>query len=348
MSVYSSTRRMLLSKQYTWLITGVAGFIGSNLLESLLSLNQKVVGLDDFSIGSWDNLDEVHNMLPRQFETNFKLITGSICSEDVCVRAVSGVDFILHHAAIASVPLSIQYPEITHKVNTTGFINILIAAQAAKVQKVVYASSSAVYGHSNRLKKNETDVLEPVSPYAISKYINELYARSFNHFYDLDTIGLRYFNIFGPRQNSNGAYAPVIPLWIEAMLSGGNICIYGDGNQTRDFCYVEDVVQANILAALSIHEKNNIYNIGMGQEVTLNQLAILLKKLYNLLDLEIIHKDSRVGDIKISSADITSAKNTLQFMPSTSLETGLIQTIEYFKYKYTQALKEKIPIGVEE
>ncbi|RUR12741.1 NAD-dependent epimerase/dehydratase family protein [Legionella sp. km772] len=333
MSVYLDTRKKLLNNQFSWLITGVAGFIGSHLLEALLSLNQIVIGLDDFSTGSLANLNTIRNRLPEEFANNFKLIKGDICSMVSCEEAMKGIDYVLHHAAMASVPLSIKYPEKTHKINATAFMNLLQAAKNARVKRFVYASSSAVYGDSNQFKKHEENPVFPVSPYAVTKYINELYARSFYQYYKLETIGLRYFNIFGPRQSPDGAYAPVIPLWIEAMLKNEPVYINGDGGIVRDFCYIDNVIQANLLAALGENKEstNRIYNIGCGQEVTLTQLITIMKKIINPANLRLVHREERIGDIKISSADVSNAKKYLGFVPTTSLESGLIATIEYYK-----------------
>lgn len=333
MEIYLNTRELLLNNKFSWLITGVAGFIGSNLLEALLSLKQNVVGLDNFSTGSWDNLDSVYNKYPNEFKKNFKLIKGDICSVANCEQAMTGIDYVLHHAAIASVPLSIEYPEVTHQVNTTGFINMLNAAKDAHVKRFIYTSSSAVYGNSHQLKKHESGPVIPISPYAVSKYINELYARSFNQYYGLDTIGLRYFNIFGPRQSTKGAYAPVIPLWIEAMLANEPIYINGDGSTVRDFCSIENIIQVNLLAALTTNSKaiNRVYNIGCGEEITLKRLLFILQKIIQPDDLKIIYRAMRKGDIKISSADISSAQTELGFESKVSLEKGLTDTVEYYK-----------------
>lgn len=333
MELYLDIQQQMLRKKYTWLVTGVAGFIGSNLLESLLFLNQKVVGLDNFSTGSQCNLNKVSQKLPEKFQNNFKMIQGDIRSTEDCELAIRGVDFVLHHAAVASVPVSIELPEYTHAVNDSGFINILNAARKSGIRRLVYASSSAVYGNSPITPKNELLDVEPVSPYAVSKYANELYAKSFNYCFGLETIGLRYFNIFGPRQSPQGAYAAVIPLWIEAILTGRPICIYGDGNNIRDFCYINDVVQANILAAFTTNAEslNKVYNIGRGEGITLKHLLDHLKKILKLKNIEIQYCDFRKGDIRVSDADISSTKNKLGFIPLTTIEEGLSSSIDYYR-----------------
>ena len=333
MSVYADTRKKLRNQKFSWLITGVAGFIGSHLLESLLLLNQKVIGLDNFYSGNSDNLKNIRSKLPNEYGNNFTLIKGDICTPEICEQAMVGIDYVLHHAAVASVPLSIEQPEVTHTVNTTGFINLLKAAKEAQVKRVVYASSSAVYGDSSQLKKQESEPVMPVSPYAVSKYINELYAKSFEQYYELETVGLRYFNVFGPRQSPKGAYAPVIPLWIEAMLANEPIYINGDGCNIRDFCYIENVIQANLLAAMTMERLaiNRVYNIGCGQEITLIQLLSLLEKIVKPSDSEVIYRKARIGDIKISSADISSAQKYLGFDPSITIEKGLISTVNIYK-----------------
>ncbi|CEK10236.1 NAD-dependent epimerase/dehydratase family protein [Legionella hackeliae] len=328
MNLYSSIKESLKQNPSTWLITGVAGFIGSNLLEALLKLNQRVIGLDDFSTGTQYNLQEVSRKLPNEFSRKFTLIEGDICSEKDCIQSVEGVDYILHHAAVASVPLSFEFPEQTHAINVTGFLNILNAARKAKVKKIVYASSSAVYGNSSIPKKRETDCINPMSPYAVSKHVNELYAKNFEICYGLPSIGLRYFNIFGPRQNPHGPYAAVIPLWIDAMVNNRHMYINGDGNNIRDFCYIEDVVQANILAALSSSLGDTVYNVGCGEGTTLNELLQMLKMIICPERINLTYRDFRQGDIKISEADISYANTKLGFIPTTTLSEGLKLVID--------------------
>ncbi|KTC91658.1 NAD-dependent epimerase/dehydratase family protein [Fluoribacter dumoffii] len=332
MNVYWDVQQNMMQNQSTWLITGVAGFIGSNLLEALLRLNQKIIGLDNFCTGTKSNLEEVARKFPQQFQANFKLIEGDICSAEDCERVMDGVDFILHHAAAVSVPLSIQFPEHTNAVNVSGFINILNAAKKAGVKRLVYASSSAVYGDSPIAKKNEGCGLAPLSPYAVSKYANELYAKSFGVCLGLEAIGLRYFNIYGPKQNPKGEYAAVIPLWIDSILKGKPVYVFGDGSSCRDFCYIDDVVQANLLAALTTKSSalNQVYNIGCGMEITLTQLLNYLQETMEE-KFEVTYQEFRTGDIKISSADISSAMRNLGFVPATPPKEGLIKTINYYK-----------------
>lgn len=327
----------MIKNPSTWLLTGVAGFIGSNLLQTLLQLNQKVIGLDNLSTGNLSNLQEVAKNSPHLFQTNFKFVEGDICSAEVCEQVTTGVDYILHHAALASVPVSIQFPEHTNEVNVTGFLNILNAAKKSGVKRIVYASSSAVYGDSPIAKKNESIEARPLSPYAVSKYTNELYAQSFNTCFGLDSIGLRYFNIFGPKQNPKGAYAAVIPLWIESILRGNSVDVYGDGSNFRDFCHIDNVVQANLLAALTANPNalNKVYNIGCGEGITLKQLLNYLETIIEPEHLQVNYQAFRKGDIRISSADISHARINLEFSPAITTYQGLIQTIEYYKQKAT-------------
>lgn len=343
MNVYWDIQQSMIKKQSTWLITGVAGFIGSNLLEALLKLNQKIVGLDNFSTGSMSNLDEIARRLPDQFQTNFTLIEGDICSVSDCERAMSGIDYILHHAAVVSVPISIQFPEHTNAVNVSGFVNILNAAKKSGVKRLVYASSSAVYGDSSIAKKNEVCDVAPMSPYAVSKYVNELYAKSFSTCLGVESIGLRYFNVYGPKQNATGAYAAVISLWIDSILKGKPICVYGDGSSCRDFCYIDDVVQANLLAALTTNAAavNQVFNIGCGIETTLIQLLNYLEEVMKCT-LQVTYGEFRKGDIRVSSADISSAMLKLGFAPTTGLKQGLLKTINYYNFK---SVDKDVPIS---
>ncbi|KTC66074.1 UDP-glucuronate 5'-epimerase (plasmid) [Legionella adelaidensis] len=328
-------RKNLLKEKYTWLITGVAGFIGSHLLEKLLSFNQKVIGLDNFSTGSRENLAAVFKNNPKSYQANFKLVEGDICSEADCKTSMEGenVDYVLHHAALASVPLSLDFPEKTHLVNVTGFLNILNNARKEGVKRVIYASSSAVYGDSISAKK-ETEVLFPKTPYAVSKYVNELYAKNFQECFHLETVGLRYFNVFGPRQNPNGPYAPVIPLWIEDILGNKPIYVNGDGSTIRDFCYIEDIIQANILAALSSYsEKAPVFNVGQGVGTSLNDLLDSLKKITKNESLHLIYRDFRKGDIKTSISDISKIKQVVGYCPNFSTYEGLLLYLKDMREK---------------
>ncbi len=258
----------------TWLITGVAGFIGSNLLETLLSLNQKVIGLDNFSTGFQHNLDEVQSLVSEQQWKNFTFFEGDIRLLEDCQKVCATVDYVLHQAALGSVPRSIADPIMTNSANITGFLNMLVAARDANVKSFTYAASSSTYGDHPALPKVEENIGKPLSPYAVTKYVNELYADVFAKTYGFQTIGLRYFNVFGKRQNPNGAYAAVIPKWTAAMIAGDDVFINGDGETSRDFCFIENTVQANILAATTQNEeaKNQVYNVAVGDRTTLNDL----------------------------------------------------------------------------
>lgn len=327
MSKYIEIHNKLSQAQNTWLITGVAGFIGSHLAKELLSAKQKVIGLDNFSFGKRRNIASFVD------NPDFTLIEGDIRDQGQCLRACKNVDYILHHAAIASVTKSIEEPILADQVNNGGFINILMAAHQQNVKKIIYASSSAIYGDKDeRIKRHEGELLAPMSPYAASKCANEHYAQSLAITHNLKTIGLRYFNIYGPCQDLDGAYAAVIPKWINAMLRGQDLTIYGDGSTTRDFCYIDDVVQANILAALNEDERydNQFYNVAAGQGTTLNELFTMLKEHIDY-NLQMTKKPFRKGDIKISRADITKAQDNLQFTPLVSLNEGLEQTVEWYR-----------------
>lgn len=333
MNVNPDIQQIMLQKQSTWLITGVAGFIGSNLLETLLHLNQKVIGLDNFYSGKPSNLEDVCRKIPDKFKANFRFIEGDIRSIEDCSAVTVDADYILHHAGVANVPMSIELPEYTNEVNVTGFINILNAARKSRVKRLVYASSSAVYGNSPIAMKDETVEVRPLSPYAVSKYANELYAKSFNTCFGLESVGLRYFNIFGPRQDPNGAYVAVIPLWINALLNEKTVYINGDGTSVRDFCYVNDVIQANLLAALTTNPNalNKVYNIGSGKCITLNQLLNYLKSIIQPEHVKLKYQEFKKGDIKISSADISNVRYNLGFSPMTETYQGLISAVDYYK-----------------
>jgi UDP-N-acetylglucosamine 4-epimerase len=318
-----------------WLITGCAGFIGSNLLEALLSLNQKVIGLDNFSTGYKKNLLEVQSSISEEQWQNFTFIEGDICDLDVCRRAVSNVDYVLHQAALGSVPRSIKDPIATNKANIDGFLNMLVAARDARVLSFTYAASSSTYGDHPGLPKVEDVIGKPLSPYAVTKYVNELYAEIFAKSYDFKCIGLRYFNVFGKRQDPNGAYAAVIPKWIAAMIKNEDVFINGDGETSRDFCYVENVVQANILASVATGDaKNHVYNIAVGERTTLNDLSYCLKSClkdhgvnYNRI---VVYRDFRQGDVKHSQASIDKAKKLLGYEPNYKFDQGLRATINWY------------------
>ncbi len=315
--------------QSTWLITGVAGFIGSHLLEHLLRNGQRVVGLDNFATGHQRNLDEVLS----QVQGDFRFIQGDIRDVQICEEAVRGVDYVLHQAALGSVPRSINDPMTTHDVNVTGFLNMLIAAKNARVKRFVYASSSSVYGDSPILPKVETHQGNPLSPYAVSKMTNELYAKAFGSCYGFETIGLRYFNVFGARQDPNGPYAAVIPLWVKALLNNEPVYINGDGETSRDFCYVKNVVQANILAATTQNKAavNTAYNIAVGDQTTLNQLyAALIKRLDIHHGPKPVYRDFRLGDVRHSLASIEKASSFLGYKPTHKIDAGLDEATQWY------------------
>lgn len=323
---YEELKRYLLDNTFNWLITGVAGFIGSNLLETLLKLNQKVIGVDNFTTGYKRNIDEVLSMVSPQQAKNFIFHEIDICSFHDCEKIMFGVDYVLHQAALGSVPRSIQDPIKTNAVNVDGFVNVLLAAKNNKVKRFVYASSSSVYGDSLKLPKKEDSIGNQLSPYAVSKYANELYADVFSRCYPIETIGLRYFNVFGKRQDPNGAYAAVIPLWFKMMLNKEPVFVNGDGETTRDFCYIENVVQANLLAALATNQDclNTAYNIAVGENITLNELFEIIRSAVGLsIDYHPRYRDFREGDIRHSLADISKAKMKLNYKPNYPVEDGL-------------------------
>ena len=279
MTRFEELLQMLPHEPKTWLITGVAGFIGSNLLETLLKLDQRVLGLDNFATGYERNLDEVQKLVrPAQWD-RFTLVKGDICAISECHRACKGVDYVLHQAALGSVPRSVADPIATNAANVTGFVNMLVAARDASVKRFVYAASSSTYGDHPGLPKVEDTIGRPLSPYAVTKYVNELYADVFARCYEIETIGLRYFNVFGPRQDPEGAYAAVVPKWIASLIKGETIFINGDGETSRDFCYVANAVQANLLSATSQEPGavNQVYNVAVGGRTTLNDLYGMLR-----------------------------------------------------------------------
>jgi UDP-N-acetylglucosamine/UDP-N-acetylgalactosamine 4-epimerase len=329
---FEKLKNTLQKKEYTWLITGVAGFIGSNLLETLLKLNQKVVGLDNFATGFQTNIDDVlENIEPHQ-RNNFNFHEGNIEDLEICRKVVKNIDIVLHQAALGSVPRSLAMPDSTNKTNVTGFLNMLLAAKDEKVKRFVYASSSSVYGDSPVLPKMESHIGNPLSPYAVSKYTNELYAKAFSNCFDIETIGLRYFNVFGPRQSPNGPYAAVIPLWILSLLKNEPIYINGDGETSRDFCYVENAVQANLLAGIVENNDalNKVYNVTFGEQTTLKRLIEILTS-YLGLTIKPIYRDFRNADIRHSLADISQAEKLLGYLPVCSVNKGLEKTIEWFR-----------------
>jgi len=328
--------RIAKSRQ-AWLVTGVAGFIGSNLLEALLQLGQRVVGLDNFATGYRHNLDQVAEKVGPARWADFRFIEGDIRSIDDCRAACEGVDIVLHEAALGSVPRSIDDPLTSHDTNVTGFLHMLIAARDAKVGRFVYAASSAAYGDWPGLPKVEDQIGRPLSPYGAGKHMNEIYADTFGRCYGLETVGLRYFNVFGPRQDPDGAYAAVIPKWIAAMLREETVYINGDGETARDFCYIDNVVQANLLAATARNPEavGQVYNVAVGEQTTLNELHALLAELLALRDPEFtparpVYRDFRPGDVRFSRADIGKANRLLSFRPTYRIREGLEEALDWY------------------
>lgn len=337
MSAYEHLQVALRSSARKWLVTGVAGFIGSHLLEQLLSLDQAVVGLDNFSTGTQQNLDLVRAAVGKRW-SRFESVRGDITDPAVCRRACEGVDYVLHHAALGSVPRSFADPAGCHENNVGGFLNMLMAARGAGVKAFVYASSSAVYGDDQGLPKVEHKVGQPLSPYAATKHMGEVYASIFARAYGFGSIGLRYFNVFGPRQNPVGAYAAVIPRWIAALLKGQPVQINGDGETSRDFCYVDNVVQSSLLAAATTDPAaiNQVYNIALGQRTTLNELFAALQKAVRRLDPGLpeqrpVYGESRAGDVRHSLADISKARRLLGYEPTHTLEQGIAITLDWYR-----------------
>ena len=330
MTAYEKLQRNLKRRPRKWLVTGAAGFIGSHLVETLLSLNQHVVGLDNFSTGYAHNVDTVKKQLPSMQRCRFRFIEGDITDAATCSRACRQVDYVLHQAALGSVPRSFANPLATHSANTTGFLQVLEAAKKAKVSRVVYASSSSVYGNAKALPKREGREGAPLSPYAVSKAVDELYARVFHDGYGQELIGLRYFNVFGPRQDPYGAYAAAIPRWINALLENKTSEIYGDGKTSRDFCYVANAVQANLLAATARGAVHGVYNVAVGRRTSLNQLHLQLRKLIGS-NRAPKQKSYRAGDVRHSLADISAASKDLGYRPTHTIEQGLDLTVRWYQ-----------------
>jgi UDP-N-acetylglucosamine/UDP-N-acetylgalactosamine 4-epimerase len=337
--MYQTAQDHLRRSPSTWLITGAAGFIGSHLTEALLRLDQKVIGLDSLVTGHRANLDHVQSVVAAEQWKRFQFVEGDICDFNTC-QQVSRVDYVLHHAALGSVPASIKDPLATNRINVTGFMNILCAARDQRARRVVYASSSAVYGDDEAASKVEGRIGNLLSPYAVSKYMNELWASNFHRCYGLQSIGLRYFNIFGARQDPEGPYAAVIPKWVESMIAGEDVFINGDGETTRDFCHVANVVQANILAATAKapEASNQIYNVGLGEQTTLNELFRCLRerlaeRFPRLKDVKPKHRDFRPGDVRHSQADISRIRKLLGYLPEMNLKTGLEAAMDWYVEK---------------
>lgn len=332
---YATLKSRLRQTPKVWLVSGCAGFIGSNLLEALLKLDQHVVGVDNFSTGYRENLREVQEHVTAQQWQRFAFTAGDVCDLELCRQLCTGVDYVLHQAALGSVPRSIENPLATNRNNIDGFLNMLLAAKDACVASFTYASSSSVYGDHPDLPKVEEITGNLLSPYAVTKHSNEVYASVFALNYGFATIGLRYFNVFGPRQDPNGAYAAVIPRWISAMLKHETTYINGDGETSRDFCYIDNVVQANLLAACASEEaKNQVYNVALGEQKTLNQLFEDMKKAVNGYGHPYtspqVYCDFRPGDIRHSLADIRKARRLLNYQPQYRVGEGIEITVKWY------------------
>ena len=335
MNQYQTVCEQLKRAPKTWLITGVAGFIGSNLLEILLKLDQKVVGLDNFATGHQHNLDEVQASVTTEQWSNFDFIEGDIREFADCQKACNGVDHVLHQAALGSVPRSIADPITTNDTNISGFLNMLTAARDAHVSSFTYAASSSTYGDHPALPKLEENIGKPLSPYAVTKYVNELYADVFARSYGFKAIGLRYFNVFGQRQDPNGAYAAVIPKWTASMIAGDDVFINGDGETSRDFCFIGNTVQANILAATAPEEaKNQVYNVAVGDRTTLNDLyaAIQVALLENSINYAkpAVYREFRAGDVRHSQASIAKIQQALGYAPEYPIAEGIQLAMRWY------------------
>ncbi|HVY71152.1 MAG TPA: SDR family oxidoreductase [Verrucomicrobiae bacterium] len=338
MNAFQRLKDQLLAEPKVWLVTGSAGFIGSNLVESLLQLGQRVVGLDNYATGSVRNLNQVRDLAGLQMWKNFRQIDGDIRDAAVCKQAASGVDYILHQAALGSVPRSIENPLLSHECNVTGFLNMVMAARDGGAKRFVYASSSSVYGDHPDLPKVEEKIGHCLSPYAATKRANEIYADAAVRCYGLQAVGLRYFNVFGPRQDPDGPYAAVIPKWVAAMIKGGQVIINGDGETSRDFCYIANVVQANLLAATSPMEKGaaEVFNVAVHARTTLNELFGFLKDglaphYPQLRDLKPVYRDFRSGDVRHSEANISKAARLLGYEPTHTIQQGLGEALDWYR-----------------
>lgn len=339
-SAYAKVLGELRHNPRVWLVTGVAGFIGSNLLETLLRNDQRVVGLDNFATGHRSNLETVQSLVSAEQWQNFRFIEGDICNLDDCRRGMkwddAPVDYVLHQAALGSVPRSIADPIATNQANISGFLNMLVAARDASVASFTYAASSSTYGDHPALPKVEDNIGKPLSPYALTKYVNELYADVFARSYGFRTTGLRYFNVFGARQDPKGAYAAVIPTWVSRYLNGGELFINGDGSTSRDFCYIANAVQANILAATATNAEavGQVYNVAVGDRTSLGDLANMihseLAKRVDLPTTTIVHRDFRPGDVLHSQADIGKARKLLGYAPTHNVAEGLAETMDWY------------------
>ena len=340
MSIFAERQEQLRQHPATWLVTGAAGFIGSNLVETLLRLGQRVVGLDSFATGHRHNLDEVQALVGPEAWRNWALFEGDIRDAATCRQACTGVDYVLHQAALGSVPRSIEDPLTTNEANITGFVNMLTAARDARVRRFVYAASSSTYGDHPDLPKIEERIGNPLSPYAVTKLVNELYAAVFARSYGFRSIGLRYFNIFGQRQDPDGAYAAVIPRWFAALLKGEPVSINGDGETSRDFCFIDNCVQANLLAATAPDEAaDQVYNVAFGERTSLNELFALIRervadRVPAARDAEPVYRDFRAGDVRHSLADISKAGRLFGYAPEYSVRSGLDKAADWYVQRF--------------
>lgn len=346
MSAYAEVQARLRGEPRRWLVTGAAGFIGSNLVEQLLGLGQEVVGLDNFSTGHRHNLEDVRAQVGEAAWGRFSFREGDIRALEACRAACEGVDFVLHQAALGSVPRSIEDPIATNQSNVDGFLHMLVAARDAGVERFVYAASSSTYGDHPGLPKVEERIGKPLSPYAVTKYVNELYASVFQRTYGLDSVGLRYFNVFGRRQDPEGAYAAVIPRWVGTLLEGGRCRINGDGETSRDFCYIDNVVQVNLLAATAEGEgvTGEVYNVAVGDRTTLNELYGWIRDGLARYRPELAgrapeHAAFRAGDVRHSQADVSKARARLGYEPSHSVRQGLEEALHWYAETIGQSVR---------
>jgi UDP-N-acetylglucosamine 4-epimerase len=335
LSKYDDVCKQLKSNPKTWLVTGVAGFIGSNLLETLLKLQQTVVGLDNFATGHRRNLEEVKDIVTKEQWQNFTFIDGDIRDYETCQKAVTGVNYVLHQAALGSVPRSIADPLTSNSANVSGFLNMLQASKESNVDSFTYAASSSTYGDHPALPKVEENIGNPLSPYAVTKYVNELYANVYARTYGFKSIGLRYFNVFGKRQDPNGAYAAVIPKWTAAMIAGEDVFVNGDGETSRDFCFIENTIQMNILAACANDQaKDQVYNVAVGDRTTLDVLYKSIGSSLKRNGIEVsndpVYRDFRAGDVRHSQADITKAKQNLCYEPKFNISAGIDKAMPWY------------------
>lgn len=338
MTAYEKLKVQLRRTPRRWLVTGAAGFIGSNIVETLLKLNQRVIGLDNFATGHKANLEQVKQRVGSGQWKNFRFFDGDIAALKACRRACRDVDCVLHQAALGSVPRSIEDPIHSNESNVTGFLNMLVAARDSRVKRFVYASSSAIYGDHPGLPKVEDVIGGPLSPYAVTKYVNELYADVFARCYGMETVGLRYFNVFGPRQDPDGPYAAVIPKWIAAMIKNEPVHINGDGRTSRDFCYVDNAVQVNLLAAVTPNPKavNQVYNVALNERTSLNELFAMLRECLlphypHLRRYKPVYREFRAGDVRHSQADIGKARRLLGYRPTHRIDQGLSDALAWYR-----------------